>query len=133
MSAYHHLEQRAKRVYAASEEMSINVPQVMQKRISMIAQQNPLNNHKEVKEIERMFSEKPIAFLESWQQMALQSLLAQQHIGQLMFVNWWKMAWGQPVLFDQIFYQVNAETLKILEKGLQPISRRVNANVKRLG
>lgn len=132
MSTYKTFEQRAKRVSDTSEEMSVNVPKVVQKRLSMIAQQNPLNNHEEIKEIERMFSEKPIAFMESWQQMALQSLFAQQHIGQLMLVNWWKLAWGQPVLFDQIFYQVNAETLKILEKGLQPISRRVNANVKRL-
>ena len=118
MPTYRHVEQSAKRIYDKSEQLSINVPKVIERRIAMIATQNPLNNAKEMQEMERMVTEKQMAFLESWQSMMTQSVLAQQHIGQMLFTNWVKMAFCQPVSFEHLFYQINNETLKILEQVL---------------
>ena len=98
----------------------------------MIAKQNPLNNAKEMKEMERMVTEKPIAFFESWTQMAWQALVAQQNIGQLMFSNCMKLSLGQPISLENFFYAVNQEALHVLEKGMHPIYSRVAANAKRL-
>ena len=132
MPTYNHVEQSAKRIYDKSEQLSINVPKVIERRIAMIATQNPLNNAKEMQEMERMVTEKQMAFLESWQSMMTQSVLAQQHIGQMLFTNWVKMAFCQPVSFEHLFYQINNDTLKISALGMKPISRGLTANVQRL-
>lgn len=132
MATYEHLNKKVEKIYRQSEDFSIRVPEVMQRRIYMIARQNPLNNAKELKEMERMVIEKPIAFFESWSQMAWQSLLAQQNISQLMLSNCLKLSLGQPISLQNFFYSVNQEALHVLEKGMHPIYSRVAANAKRL-
>lgn len=133
MSSYQQVENSAKRLYQTSEQLSINASKVIEKRIAMIARQNPFNNGKEMQEMERMVTEKHVAFFESWQNMMVQSWLAQQHLGQLVLSNWLKLASGQPISLENMFYHVNHETLKIFDKGMQPITHRVSANVRRLG
>lgn len=132
MATYEYLNKKVEKIYRQSEDFSIRVPEVMQRRIYMIARQNPLNNAKELKEMERMVIEKPIAFFESWSQMAWQSLLAQQNISQLMLSNCLKLSLGQPISLQNFFYSVNQEALHVLEKGMHPIYSRVAANAKRL-
>ena len=132
MTTFQHLSKKVEKFCQQSEDFSMRVPQVVQKRLSLIAQQNPLNNAKEIKEVERMVIEKPIAFFESWQQMTLQSWVAQQNISSLFLSNWLKWSLGQPVSVEHFFYQTNQEALQILEKGLQPIYSRVAANARRL-
>ena len=126
------LQRNMSKFYRQSEDVGMKAPQVMHKRLSMLAQQNPFSNHKEVREIEQMVNEKAMAFVESWQDMGMQTLIAQQHINELLFDNWLKALFGKPIAYDQLFYQINLETLKILEKGMSPIHRRVVANAKRL-
>ncbi|MFW2176426.1 MULTISPECIES: hypothetical protein [unclassified Moraxella] len=126
------INKKASKLYHQSEEFGWNVPKVMQKRISMISQQNPLDNAKEMREIEKMFMEKPWAFLESWQQMMLQSLITQQNFNQSMFDNWLKFSIGQPIAMERVMLQLSDDTLKIFEKAMQPIYSTVNANAKRL-
>lgn len=104
MATYEHINQKVEKMCQQSEDFSVRVPQVMQRRIYMIAKQNPLNNAKEMKEMERMVTEKPIAFFESWTQMAWQALVAQQNIGQLMFSNCMKLSLGQPISLENFFY-----------------------------
>lgn len=132
MATYEHLNQKVEKIYQQSEDFSFRVPEVMQRRIYMFAKQNPLDNAKEIKEMERMVIEKPIAFFESWSQMAWQTLKAQQNISQLMFSNCLKLSLGQPISLERFFYSVNQEALQVLEKGMHPIYRRVAANAKRL-
>lgn len=132
MSDLSKLHRDVTRIYRQSEDMGYSAPQVMHKRLFMLANQKPFDNAKEMGEIERMVGEKTLAFFESWQNMGLQTWIAQQNIGQLMFDNWLKLSFGKPIAYDQIFYQINFETLKILEKGMYPIHRRVLANAKRL-
>ena len=132
-ATYQHVHNRAQKLYHQSEELSFNAANVISKRLNLIAQQNPLNNAKELKEIETMVNEKPVAFLQAWQQMGVQTLFAQQHLFSSWVDNWLGMLMGQPKAYEALFYQLNHESLKIWEKGLQPIHRRVNSNVKRLG
>lgn len=132
MATYEHINQKVEKMCQQSEDFSVRVPQVMQRRIYMMARQNPLHNAKEMKEMERMVTEKPIAFFESWTQMAWQALVAQQNIGQLMFSNYMKLSVGQPISLENFFYTVNQEALHVLEKGMHPIYSRVAANAKRL-
>ena len=132
MATYEHINQKVEKMCQQSEDFSVRVPQVMQRRIYMMARQNPLHNAKEMKEMERMVTEKPIAFFESWTQMAWQALVAQQNIGQLMFSNCMKLSLGQPISLENFFYSVNQEALHVLEKGMHPIYSRVAANAKRL-
>lgn len=132
MSDLHHLRRNMSKIYRQSEDVSWQSPHIMQKRITMLMQQNAFNDSKTLHEAEQMVSEKAMAFVESWQNMGWQTLIAQQHIGNLLFDNWLKIAFGKPIAVDQFFYQVNLETLKILEKGMYPIHRRVVANAKRL-
>lgn len=132
MATYEHINQKVEKMCQQSEDFSVRVPQVMQRRIYMMARQNPLHNAKEMKEMERMVTEKPIAFFESWTQMAWQALVAQQNIGQLMFSNCMKLSVGQPISLENFFYTVNQEALHVLEKGMHPIYSRVAANAKRL-
>lgn len=132
MATYEHINQKVEKMCQQSEDFSVRVPQVMQRRIYMMARQNPLHNAKEMKEMERMVTEKPIAFFESWTQMAWQALVAQQNIGQLMFSNYMKLSVGQPISLQNFFYTVNQEALHVLEKGMHPIYSRVAANAKRL-
>lgn len=132
MATYDYLNKKVENIYQQSEDFSMHVPQIMQRRIYMIAKQNPLNNAKERKEMERMVTEKPIAFFESWSQMAWQTMIAQQNISQLMFSNCLKLSLGQPISLQNFFYSVNQEALHVLEKGMYPIYSRVAANAKRL-
>lgn len=132
MTNFTTLQKDVSKIYRQSEDLGVNVPQIMQKRINMMAQQNPFDNHKERVEMERMVNEKTSAFMESWQNMGWQSLIAQQNIGNIMIDSWIKLSFGKPVAFEKLFYQINLETLKIFEKGMSPIHRRVVANAKRL-
>ena len=59
MATYKHINQKVEKMCQQSGDFSVHVPQVMQRRIYMIAKQNPLNNAKEMKEMERMVTEKP--------------------------------------------------------------------------
>ncbi len=132
MSHLTKLQRNMTKLYQQSEDVGIHAPQVIHKRLTMFAQQNPLNNQQEVHEMERMVHEKAMAFVESWQDMGIQSLVAQYHIHELLFDNWVKVLFGKPIALDQLFYQINLETLKVVEKGMLPIHRRVVANAKRL-
>lgn len=132
MSSPQQITQGAQRIYNQSSELSTAAPDVINKRLTMFALQNPLNNHAEMREMERMVSEKQTAFMQSWQNMASQSLIAQQRIGMSMMTNFFKMMTLQPVHLDSFMYQVGNETLKVIEKGMNPIHATATANSRRL-
>lgn len=132
MSSIAKINQRATRIYDKSNELSVAVPDVINKRITMIATQNPMNNHKEMREMETMVSEKQMAFMQSWQDMCTQTLLSQQRIASTMMDNFWKMSTLQPVNINTLIYQIGNETLKVIEKGMHPIYATATANARRL-
>lgn len=132
MSSAQKVTKRAQRIYDQSGELCQAVPDVITKRVTMIALQNPLDNQAEMREMERMVSEKQNAFMQSWQDMMTQSLLSQQRIATTMMDNFWRMATFQPVKLDFLMYQISNETLKVIEKGLRPIYSTATANSRRL-
>lgn len=126
------VRRRANNILTKSEELSFAVPKVIHKRLSMIAQQNPLNNHTEWQEIERMITEKPIAFMEAWQSIATQTLIAHQKISTTLMDSFWQMLCFKSMNMDNFFYQFGDETLKVIEQGINPIHATATANAQRL-
>lgn len=133
MSSIAKINQRASRIFDKSSELSFATPDVITKRLTMFAMQNPLNNHKELREMEQMVTEKHTAFIQSWQDMFTQSLISQQRIASTMMDNFWKITTCQPVNFNTLIFQISNETLKVIEKGLHPIYTTATANARRLG
>lgn len=132
MSSIAKINQRATRIFDKSSELSLAVPDVINKRLTMIAMQNPLNNHKEMREMEQMVTEKQTAFMQSWQDMCTQSLISQQRIASTIMNNFWKMSTLQPVNPTTLMFQISNETLKVIEKGMHPIHATATANSRRL-
>ena len=84
-----------------------------------------------------MSSEKVAAFSESWNQMALQMLKANQQMAQT-----WMSAWWVPFIPSRASArrsaartaaQMQGATLRLVSSGLAPVHRRATANAKRLG
>lgn len=132
MSSFAKINQRATRIFDKSNELSVAAPDVINKRLTMFALQNPLNNRKELREMEQMVAEKQAAFMQSWQDMCTQSLISQQRIASTMMDNFWKMSTCQPINFNMLAYQIGNETLKVIEKGMHPIHATATANSRRL-
>lgn len=132
MSSIAKINQRANRIFDKSSELSFATPNVINKRLTMFAMQNPLNNHKELREMEQMVTEKQSAFMQSWQNMFTQTLISQQRIASTMMDNFWKITTCQPVNFNTLVFQISNETLKVIEKGIHPIYLTATANARRL-
>lgn len=119
-------------IYHKSEELSKAVPNVIYQRLNMFVWQNILDNQQELAEMERMVMEKPFAFWASWQKMWIQSYVAQQNISTMMTDGLFKMLTWQPVYVEDVWQKIQQETLKVIEKGIDPIHETAIANAKRL-
>ncbi len=76
------------------------------------------------REMQRMGTEKVLAFWESVNAMGLQVAKANQDYALFALRQWW-WPWMTPL-------QVASEVGKVLEKGLTPVHKRVAANARRL-
>jgi len=76
------------------------------------------------REMQRMGTEKVLAFWESMNAMGLQVAKANQEYALFAMRQWWS-PWMTPL------QMANAAT-KVLEKGLAPVHRRAAANARRL-
>ena len=76
-------------------------------------------------EMQRMGTEKVLAFWESTNAMALQVARANQEYALFAMRQWW-WPWLTP-------WQMAAAAGKVMDKGLGPINKRVAANARRLG
>jgi hypothetical protein len=76
------------------------------------------------RELERMGTEKVLAFWESMNAMALEMAKAQQQYA-LFAMRPWCSPWISPP-------SVAASAMKVLEKGLAPVQKRASANARRL-
>ena len=79
---------------------------------------------RERRELERMGTEKMLAFWESMNAMALEIAKAQQQYALFAMRQWWSPWVSAP--------SVAASAAKILEKGLAPVQKRASANARRL-
>ena len=115
-------------------ELGVAAPQVVRHRVRRMALAGAFPSARDQKEFKLMGQEKIDAFQESWQAMAIETILAQQKLGFSMLNSllrgWpvgWNGAWAQPLAFP-----LQAATMGVLNKGMQPIHRRAMANAKRL-
>jgi hypothetical protein len=76
------------------------------------------------REMQRMGTEKVLAFWESVNAMGLQVAKANQDYALFAMRQWW-WPWMTPL-------QVASEVGKVLEKGLIPVHKRAAANARRL-
>jgi uncharacterized protein (DUF2062 family) len=76
------------------------------------------------RELERMGTEKVLAFWESMNAMTLEMAKAQQQFALTAMRQWWS-PWVSP-------WSVGAAAAKVLEKGLAPVQKRASANARRL-
>jgi hypothetical protein len=108
---------RRRRIHslARAAELSLAAPQVVALR--------SLRMH-DSREMQRMGSEKVLAFWESLNAMGLQMAKANQEYALFAMRQWWS-PWMTP-------WQVAAAAGKVLEKGLAPVHRRAVANARRL-
>jgi hypothetical protein len=108
---------RRKRIgsFARAAELSLLAPQVIALR--------SLRMH-DRREMQRMGTEKALAFWESMNAMGLQMARANQQYALFAMRQWWS-PWMSP-------WQTAAAATKVLEQGLRPIHRRASANARRL-
>ncbi|HEX6321017.1 MAG TPA: hypothetical protein VFZ84_19310 [Burkholderiales bacterium] len=101
--------------FAKAVELSLVAPQVVAMR--------SLRMHDQ-REMQRMGTEKVLAFWESMNAMGLQVAKANQEYALFAMRQWWS-PWMTP-------WQMAAAATKVLEKGLAPVHRRAAANARRL-
>ncbi|MCB1753954.1 MAG: hypothetical protein KDJ38_00435 [Gammaproteobacteria bacterium] len=114
-------------------ELSMAVPQVVMQRLSLMMLAGPNPSARDLREMNMMWTEKMIAFHESWSAMTFEALRANQQLSRCLFDSFWSCSpfnlLNAPAHTD--YLQRTASN--ILGKGLAPVHRRAVANAKRLG
>lgn len=115
-----------------STQLALAVPQVMGHRLTRMALAGANPSSRDRKEFSLMSSEKKLAFMQSWQAMALQAIQAQQQF----MVSWFKAVWmpwlGQRMTPMSVMTQMQNAALGIVTKGLAPVHRTAVSNAQRL-
>lgn len=117
---------------AKTADLTLAAPQVVAHRVTRMALVGPMLSQRDRNEFSRMVTEKIGAFVQAWQAMALQALLAQQALA----ASAWRMAlspmpWSASSA-SRAAAQVQDAAASVLDKGLTPVHRTVVANAKRL-
>jgi hypothetical protein len=105
-------------------ELSIAAPQVVALRAARMLAAGANPSARDRRELERMGTEKVLAFWESMNAMGVEMAKAQQQYALAAMRQWWS-PWVSP-------WSAAASATKVLEKGLGPVHRRASANVRRL-
>ena len=80
-----------------------------------------------------MVAEKNAAFVESWNAMAVQALLANQALAASFFTAFLAAALGKKPSAARSAAQLQRAAIGVLGKGFAPVHRKAVANAKRLG
>jgi hypothetical protein len=128
----------ALRIGTQATELMFAAPQVVAHRLGRMKAAGAGSSVRDRREFQRMSAEKVAAFGESWNQMALQMLKANQQIAQAWMSAWWfplrilsSAATRQS--FSRAVSQMQSSALRVMRSGLGPVHRRATANAKRLG
>jgi len=100
------------------------VPQVVAMRTARILAAGAKPSARDRRELERMGTEKVLAYWESMNAMGLEMARAQQQYALFAMRQWWS-PWASP-------WSMAAGAARILDKGLGPVHRRASANARRL-
>lgn len=122
-----------KSVPIQSMELAMSIPQVMALRLTRLWAPGAAYSPHDYLELNRMWTEKLMAFGESWSVMSSELFRYQQHT-MASYARYWFNPWLAPYVVPNPTLMDSASAgEKVLRKGLAPIHRRVVANVKRLG
>ena len=105
-------------------ELSIAAPQVVALRAARMLAAGVNPSARDRRELERMGTEKVLAFWESMNAMGVEMAKAQQQYALVAMRQWWS-PWVSP-------WSAAASATRVLEKGLGPVHRRASANARRL-
>jgi hypothetical protein len=109
---------------AKGAALSVAAPQVIAMRTARMLAAGVNPTARDRRELERMGTEKMLAFWESMNAMGLEMAKAQQQFALSAMRQWWS-PWVSP-------WSVGAAAAKVLEKGLAPVQKRASANARRL-
>ena len=79
-----------------------------------------------------MIAEKQLAFMQSLSDITTQLYRSQMVLGLAMLGNWQNLMMGNQQTYVQINQKIETETLKILDKGINPYVQAVQDNQRRL-
>jgi hypothetical protein len=113
-------------------ELAFAVPQVVAHRVTRMALSGRTPSARDRKEFELMVAEKNAAFIESWNAMAVQAVLANQALAASFFKSFFTAARGKKLSAARSSAQFRRAALKVLGKGFAPVHRTATANAKRL-
>ena len=80
-----------------------------------------------------MVAEKNAAFVESWNAMAVQAVLANQALAASFFTSFLGVSRGKKLSLTRSGAQIQRAALGVIGKGLAPVHKKATANAKRLG
>ena len=114
-----------------SAELAFAAPQVVVHRMARMAAAGPVLSERDLREFQRMGTEKISAFAESWNAMALQAARANQDLAAGFLRSLWSpLAWASP--FAHTAAQLHRAALGVLHEGIDPVHREATANARRL-
>ena len=123
---------KAKSIATKSNELMLAVPLVVGHRITRLAHAGPAPSARDLKEFSLMVSEKSAAFMQAWQAMGMQAMLANQALG-MSFVRAFCFPFARgKVSPAKVAAQLHDAALGVFGKGLAPVHRKATANARRL-
>jgi hypothetical protein len=112
-------------------ELSIAAPQVIAHRVTRMALAGQTPSDRDKKEFELMVAEKKVAFGESLNAMAAQTVRANQMLALSLFKSFWLPS-SRKVTASSVVSKVQRAATGVLSKGIEPVRRKAVANAKRL-
>lgn len=121
----------ALRLQKKALEMYLAIPQVMATRIWKIAT-TPMDSSAQQEEIYTMVAEKEKAFIESIGDINSQIIASQIALGKQWMSDWQRLILGNYNAFNDYGVHIDVEATKIMDKGISPYAKTVEANKMRL-
>ncbi len=111
--------------------MCLAIPQVMATRIWNIVT-IPMDSDAQQKEIHTMVAEKEKAFIQSIGDINSQIIASQITLGKQWMNDWQRLILGNHNAFNDYGVHIDIEATKIMDKGISPYAKTVEANKMRL-
>lgn len=115
-----------------SAQLALAAPQVIAQRATRMALAGASPSRRDRLEFSRMTSEKTLAFMESWNAMALQIIRTQQSF----MLSWATSVWmpwlGPRITATSLIRQMQDAAVGLALSGMAPVHRAAVANARRL-
>ena len=115
-----------------STQLALATPQVIAQRVTRMALSGANPSSRDRRELSRMTSEKTLAFVGSWNAMALQMIRTQQTLMSSWMTSIWMPWLGRPMTPATLTKQMQDAAVAVALSGLGPVHRAAVANAKRL-